>query len=184
MCTVQIFTLFLLDDIPSTDPATWSHHLSSKERDVLVLAGPPKNPPSFPRDSSMRAFPVNIFLKTLPNGEKVLRDWSQSNQGLFCFSCCLFREEQQSESSMLAKSNAGITDNWRKLYDRVQSHERNSSHLLYYCNWKHLEANLKKHTGIDASLQKELELHSKKSLKLRLLNGVKSYGVYCMLHCF
>ena len=44
----------------------------------------------------------------------------------------------------------------------MQSHERNSSHLLHYCNWKHLEASLKKHTGIDASLQKELETETAK----------------------
>uniref|UniRef100_H2ZW52 DUF4371 domain-containing protein n=1 Tax=Latimeria chalumnae TaxID=7897 RepID=H2ZW52_LATCH len=149
------------------DPAKWRQPRSA-ERDLIVLNGVPKNPASFPRDSCGRAFPVNIFFKTLPNGEKVSRDWlvwSQSAQGLFCFPCCLFdrcSSEQEQQVSMLGKSDARLKDNWKKLYDLVTSHEHNPVHLSLYFDWKNLEKSLKKHIGIDAALQKQIEAETVK----------------------
>ena len=98
--------------------------------------------------------------------EKVSQDWlvwSQSAQGLFCFPCCCFQSrEQQLHVSMLSKPDGGLKDNWRKLYERVQSHQRNSAHLSCYYDWKSLEASLKKHSGIDMALQKQIEAETAK----------------------
>uniref|UniRef100_A0A1X7V161 DUF4371 domain-containing protein n=1 Tax=Amphimedon queenslandica TaxID=400682 RepID=A0A1X7V161_AMPQE len=58
---------------------------------------------------------------------------------------------------MLTKPSLGIRDNWRKLYDKVQGHERNTNHLQLYCEWQSLEENLKKDSGIDCCLQKRIE---------------------------
>ena len=151
--------------LPSNDPAKWKQ-LTRTDKEVIVVNGPPQISLSFPRDSFGRHFPESIFHETLPNGEKVSRDWlvwSQSAQGLFCFPCCLFQSrEQQLHVSMLSKPDAGLKDNWRKLYERVQSHQRNSAHLSCYYDWKSLEASLKKHSGIDMALQKQIEAETAK----------------------
>ena len=151
--------------LPSNDPAKWKQ-LTRADREVIVINGYPRTPLSFPRDSFGRHFPENIFHETLPNGEKVSRDWlvwSQSAQGLFCFPCCLFQgHEQQLPVSMLSKPDAGFKDNWRKLYDRLQSHQRNSAHLSRYYDWKSLEESLKKHSGVDMALQKQVEAETAK----------------------
>ena len=149
--------------LPSSDPAKWKD-LTGTDKEVIVLNGPPQIPSSFPRDSSGRPFPENIFYETLPNGEKVYRDWlvwSPSAQGLFCFPCCLFRGCEQ-QLSILTRPDAGLKDNWRKLYERVQSHQRNSAHLSCYCDWKSLQESLKQHSGIDTALQMQIEAETTK----------------------
>lgn len=76
------------------DPAELKN-LKANDRDLLVLKGPAPNPDHFPRDKSGRLFPVNIFLKKLPNNEFISRDWlvwSTKANGLFCFSCCLYKK--------------------------------------------------------------------------------------------
>ena len=87
--------------------------------------------------------------------------WSQSAQGLFCFPSCLFEGCEQ-QLSMLTRPDAGLKDNWRKLYDRIQSHQRNCAHLSHYCDWKSLQESLKKHSGVDAALQKQIEAETTK----------------------
>lgn len=59
--------------------------------------------------------------------------------------------------SMLTVHRLGITDNWRKLYDKKNSHERNIAHCHLYCEWKGLENNLKTYSGIGSSLQWKIE---------------------------
>ena len=87
--------------------------------------------------------------------------WSPSAQGLFCFPCCLFKGCEQ-QLSMLTRPDAGLKDNWRKLYDRVKSHQRSSAHLSRYCDRKRLHESLKQHSGIDMALQKQIEAETAK----------------------
>ena len=73
----------------SNDPSSWKN-LTEQDKEYIVKIGPPKNPNSFPRDSSGRNFPQNIFSQEMTHGEKVKRDWlvwSISRQSLFCFPC-------------------------------------------------------------------------------------------------
>ena len=91
----------------------------------------------------------------MTNGEKVKRDWlvwSISKQSLSCFPCCLFQEVSQKEvtskTSKLTKPDAGHKDNWRKLYGKVEAHQRSLSHVLDYITWKELEKTVLKTTGI------------------------------------
>ncbi|XP_065903748.1 zinc finger MYM-type protein 1-like [Dysidea avara] len=65
--------------------------------------------------------------------------------------------DDKQESSKLALPDAGIQDNWRKLYEQVKSHERNMLHVSRYLKWKCLEAALKKKTGIDAAMQRQID---------------------------
>ena len=102
----------------SNDPSSWKN-LTEQDKEYIVKIGPPKNPKSFPRDSSGRNFPQNIFFQEMTNGEKVTRDWlvwSISRQSLFCFPCCLFQEISQKEvtskTSKLTKPDLGHGDNW------------------------------------------------------------------------
>jgi len=147
------------------DPATWKS-LSNAEREYIVLRGPPKNPSSFPRDSHGRCFPNNVFNKTLNNGEKAYVDWlvwSCSTNKLFCFSCCLFHNTDGKEGmSLLASTDGGIKDNWRKLYDQVRSHERNSVHVSRYLNWKSLETAIKEKKGVDDAIQRKIDAETAK----------------------
>jgi hypothetical protein len=134
------------------------------QRETIVRKGTPNNPQCFPRDSSGHCFPTSIFFKDLPNGEKVKRDWlvwSSSTQRLFCFACCLFQDEsisqasQQEKRSQLTRSDAGVKDNWRKLYEKIEAHQRSSAHITCYLTWKDLEKSLNESVGIDNSLQKQ-----------------------------
>jgi hypothetical protein len=74
-----------------------------------------------------------------------------------CFPCSVFgKQGAASESSLLFRWNGGIKDNWRKLYDRVSSHQGSQIHQKYYLDWKTCLASLADHTGIDSSLQKAI----------------------------
>ena len=148
--------------IPVNDPSTW--RLSTKiQKEAIIRECTPENPQCFPRDSSGRCFDSkSIFFQDLPNGEKVKRDWlvwSSPAQGLFYFACCLFqalpREDRASQSSQLARCDAGVKDNWRKLYEKTEAHQRNSHHITCYLTWKDLEKNLNELVGIDSSLRKQ-----------------------------
>ena len=134
-----------LQSFCTSDPATW-RQLSSVDRESIVCKGPPKIPSSFPYDTKGRTFPDSIFAKTLPNCETVSRDWLVWSQSKHCFPCCLLNKYSTSERyqvqeslSKLARPNAGMTDNWRRLYAKIHSHECNSAHLSHYCDWKALE---------------------------------------------
>ena len=105
-------------------------------------------------------FSKKHIFQDLPNGEKVKRDWlvwSSPAQGLFYFACCLFqdlpREDRASQSSQLARSDVGVKDNWRKLYEKIEAHQRISHHITCYLTWKDLEKNLNELVGIDSSLR-------------------------------
>ena len=76
------------------DVASWGK-LGNKDRDEIAAKGPPPNPENLPKDETDRAFPTSIFMKFMPNGESIRRDWlvwSDSCQGLFCFSSCMLNE--------------------------------------------------------------------------------------------
>ena len=149
---------------PANDPSTWRHS-SKAQKEIIIQNCFPENPQCFPRDSFGRSFPTSIFYQDLPNGEKVKRDWlvwSSSVQGLFCFPCCLFQDLSQqdktSRTSQLTRTDAGLKDHWRKLYDKIDTHQRNSTHILCYLTWKDLEKSLNESTGIDHNLKNNLML--------------------------
>ena len=86
--------------ILSNDPGFWKT-INQRERDYIILKGPPNNPSTFPDDFLKRKFPSEVLNKRLQNGEKILRDWliwSELKCGLFYFPCCLFRATQCSWS--------------------------------------------------------------------------------------
>ena len=77
---------------------------TKKGREDVALKGPPAQPVSFPKDSKGRIFPTSVFLKTMPHGESVTRDWlvwSKTTRSLYFFSCCLFNEVPPSAARSL-----------------------------------------------------------------------------------
>ena len=122
--------------------------------------GPPSNWNEFPRDSKGRTFAVSIFSKCMPNGKLTKRDWlvwSESSRGLFCFSCCLFKvKPPSSASSAFSHPEVGFRDNWKKLYEKVKSHEQSAVHITNYRKWKDLLLSVEKQCGVDALHQQNL----------------------------
>ena len=109
----------------SNDVGSWKS-LSASEKDSVTLAGPQPLPESLPKDSKGRSFPMNIFSRKMPNGETVARDWlvwSKIAQSLFCFCCCLFAIKSPSTAqSEFSHPQLGCNDNWRKLYEKTETH--------------------------------------------------------------
>lgn len=55
----------------------------------------------------------------------------------------------------LARSNVGIKDNWTKLYEKIEAHQRNSA--TWHITSKERQKRLKELVGIDCSLQKQFD---------------------------
>lgn len=83
--------------------------------------------------------------------------WSSFSKGLFCFPCYLFGD---------TISSGDVCDNWKKLYELVRSHENNINHLSAYVKWKDLESFVRKHTGVDSALQRQIEAETAKWRKI------------------
>lgn len=155
----------------SNDPAKWKF-LDTKQRELIVLKGPPPIPESLPRDMSGRPFPRGIFFKHQTNGESVKRDWlvwSEEAASLFCFPCTLFKCDDSDDQVQMLKSQlcqGGVNDKWKKLYEKVKSHEGNVCHLRSYIKWKDLCVSLQDMGGIDAALQQNIKQEEEKWRKI------------------
>lgn len=67
-----------------------AEYLRPQTVDKIIRRGHQGMPSSLPRDSKDYPFPMSILCKTMPNGEKVQRDWlvwSTCKSSLFCFPC-------------------------------------------------------------------------------------------------
>nr|XP_012557175.1 uncharacterized protein LOC105844753 [Hydra vulgaris] len=120
------------------DPSLWPVVLCQKDRDVIILKGPPTHSlkqRDYPRDSKKRIFLLNVFYQSLLNKEKVERDFL---------------------GIVLLRWNGGARDQWRKLIDRVKQHQSSSLHQKFYMDWKDAYARLTSSTGIDSELQKQI----------------------------
>ncbi|XP_047145384.1 zinc finger MYM-type protein 1 [Hydra vulgaris] len=145
----------------SNDPAQWKS-ISDTDRTNIILMGPSSNPSNFPRDQKERKFPTYIFLEEQRNGEKVRRDWlvwSKAVASLFCFPCSLFGSPNLTRpgvQSSLLSWNGGIHGNWRKLSDRVKSHQQSDFHRNCYLQWKTATIHLKSQKSIEHQLEKQI----------------------------
>ena len=137
----------------SNDVGRWKS-LSESERDSVTLTGPQPLPKNLPKDSKGRSFPMSIFSRKMPNGETVARDWlvwSETAQSLFCFCCCLFATKSPpSARSEFSHPQLGCNDNWRKLYEKTEAHEKNVAHISNYIKWRDLILSLDMSKGIDS----------------------------------
>ena len=115
--------------------------------------GPQPIPKNLPNDSKNRSFPMSIFSKRMPNGETVKRDWlvwSETGKSLNCFSCCLFSTKSPSPVvSEFSHPELGCKDNWRKLYEKTEAHEKSTMHISNYVQWRNVLVCLENKSGID-----------------------------------
>lgn len=97
--------------------------------------------------------------------------WSTLKNTLFCFPCCLFLKDDEFESSGYCRH--GIGNSWRKLYEKVDNHERNKKHLENYVLWKDSIQAINGRKGIDKDLQSSITAEKDKWRKiLRILLNI------------
>lgn len=131
----------------------------------VIRRGHVKMALTFPRDRNNDTFPVSQLFKKLPNGEKVQRDWlvwSRSKSALFCLPCRLFSTKTVSRSYLSVPNGYSKNLAWKKLYDRLPSHESNDDHIQCYVKWRGLEARIRSNSSIDKLVSDEIKSEAKK----------------------
>ena len=96
-------------------------------------------PSTIPRDAENHAFPVGLLQKILPNGEACTRDWlcwSTVKQSLYCAPCFILRKSDTNMSLLSNETGWDISRGWRKLKDRIPSHESSTIHKENDVAWK------------------------------------------------
>ena len=80
--------------------------------------------------------------------------------------CCFFQDlpqqDKTSQTSQLTRTDARLKDHWRKLCDKFDAHQQNSTHILCYLTWKDLEKSLNESTGTDHNLKKQFDAEMSK----------------------
>ena len=142
----------------SNDAGRWKS-LSESERDSVTLTGPQPLPKSLPKNSKGRSFLMSIFLRKMPKGETVARDWlvwSETAQSLFCFCSCLFATKfPSSAQSEFSHPQLGCNDKWQKLYEKTEAHAKNVARISNYLKWRDLISSLDISKGIDSFQQRQ-----------------------------
>ncbi|XP_004533189.1 zinc finger MYM-type protein 5-like [Ceratitis capitata] len=109
--------------------------LDPYQAEQVMRQGHQEMPLTFPLDRSEGPFPVTLLSKTLLNGEKKKGDWlvwSHKKLDFFYLPCRLLSKNTLQRSS-LCRPNGYSTDLiWKKLYDKLPSHENNSDHVECY----------------------------------------------------
>lgn len=146
------------------DPGTWPP-ITERVKCYLIEHGPEKNKlENYPNTISAagnRHFSANWFIKNLPNGEKIDRQWllyGISNNAIYCFPCMLFSVTKNCNLSDPLKG----FNNWCHLSPRVPEHENSSEHRTCYMMWKDLEKRLKEGNTIDDEFQKAITMEKEK----------------------
>lgn len=137
--------------IDFNDPTTW--HLTNSNIQIFVQHGPElcDNLSVYP-DRENRHFDKKWFVKTMSNGEQVLRNWliyCKRKDALFCFPCIIFGKNQN------VWTTAGFRD-WQHLNPMLPRHENSLYHKKSYVEWKTFESKIKKGGFIDDQLQEEI----------------------------
>ena len=94
-------------------------------------------PNNIVKDSNHHAFPYRFLNKTLANGETCKRDWlcwSVEKQSLYCAPCFLLNKNAANVSFFTSSAGWGISRGWRRLKDRIPSHESS----IYHKEVRHL----------------------------------------------
>ena len=147
----------------------------------VIRRGHEKMPNTFPRDRLNEPLPVSLLSKKLPNGEKVERDWlvwSRSKNALFCLPCRLFSTNTLNRSNLCSPSGYSTNLVWKKLYERLPSHENNKDHVQCYVKWRGLEMRIRKDSSIDKLLCEEINGEAKKweEILSRILDTILFLG--------
>lgn len=158
--------------------------LRSQIIDDIIRRGHEKLPATFPRDRLNEPFPVSLLYKMLPNGEKVNRDWlvwSRTKSSFICLPCRLFNTNNTSSlrRSYLC-SPGGYSKNlvWKKLYDKLPSHENNKEHIQCYLKWREFEIRIRNDCSIDQLVCEQIayEISKWREILTRILDTILFLG--------
>ncbi|XP_003739716.1 zinc finger MYM-type protein 1-like [Galendromus occidentalis] len=139
--------------------------LQPHQAEQVILQGHRRIDSTFPKDRAHGKFPVLLLSKSLPSGERRDRDWlvwTQSKTALFCLSCRLFRTNALQRSHLCRPDGYSGDNLWKKLYDRVPSHENSTEHYECYVEWRETEARLRAQTSVNALLIEDIATEAEK----------------------
>ncbi|KYN19390.1 Zinc finger MYM-type protein 1 [Trachymyrmex cornetzi] len=133
-------------------------------------------------DQSNERFPVSLLFKNLPNGEKVERNWliwNRSKSAFFCLPCRLFTINTMNRSYLCSPGGYSKNLVWKKLYERLQSHENNKDHIQCYVKWRGMEMSIRNESSIDKLLCEQIKGEVKKwqEILTRILDTILFLGI-------
>jgi len=139
------------------DPGLWPDIISHDFLTQIIDHGVPNQIMNFnfPLDSNNRCFSTALYTRTMANGEKLSRNWliySKSKNAVFCFSCSLYKRNENKFSS-----SSGYSD-WSNIHRVVKDHEQTKKHLEAFKSWQ-LFANR-------MSSQHTIDFHNEKLLNI------------------
>ena len=127
-------------------------------RDSVVIKGVPISAHlHFARDRENRKPPSTVFYYKGKNSEEMERDWlvySQTKESFFCFPCLLFSQVSMASKPSFARSEEGYshlkhTTGWRRLNEKLMSHQNSPAHQHLFVEWKTLLSNIKRASTVD-----------------------------------
>lgn len=143
----------------ANDPGTWPNYLTSNMIDCLVENSPHRIvKTNFPADKSGRKFSKSYYSRTLPNGQKVKRNYliySKTKNSVFCYCCKIFG----GIVSQFTNEN-GCSD-WSHLSYLLKKHEGTSAHMKNNSKYNNLKMALSKNITIDSTQQRLYETEKK-----------------------
>lgn len=118
---------------------------------------------AFPKTDG-RSFNSSYYLKQMPNGENVKRDWlvySEVLDAALCFCCRVFGKTVANGIASLK----GFRD-WSHLTRTVQLHVKSQAHVDNYVKWKTLLHDMDHQKTIDAQLFNQFEQEKERLRKV------------------
>lgn len=149
------------NDFDFLDPGTWPTQISDSQRCFIIRmrTGREEEPDLSQSMRDSRSLTKEWFFKKLPNGNKIKRSWlvySSSKNALFCLPCRLFLQTVSNcEANLSSLVKEDGFRNWKKLNEKIPSHENSQNHKLCFCSWKTLETSLGI-GGIDKEMQEQI----------------------------
>jgi hypothetical protein len=133
-------------DFDIEDRYCWPLIINNRTIEIIIQRGPVMvQNMKFPTDDSGRSFSMSQYMRVLPNGEKIQRNWlvySKKSNSVFCFCCKLFELKQNKLTD-----NLGFSD-WRHLASHLSRHEISMEHMQNCKKWFELKMQLCKNYTI------------------------------------
>lgn len=141
----------------------------------IIRRGCQKMPSTFSRDKLNEPFSTSLLQRIMPNGKTVPRDWliwSPSKNAFFCLPCRLLSNNTQNRSHLCTVDGYSKNKAWKKLHERLPSHEKNKDHIQCYVKWRQLELRIDKEVTIDSALNVQIvnETQKWKEISTRILD--------------
>ncbi len=142
---------------------------TTKQLENIIRSGPAPFQKQFPRDADGQHFPLSVLQCKHENGEISERKWlafSPSREALYCIPCRLFSHsiKKHSQSALATASGWDKSTKWKKLWTRVPTHEKGTSHRACYLSWRELQTRLQMNAGVDVMVEDRMVSEWKKLL--------------------